>query len=518
MGLRARYITWPLGQQLQLTFITTGFLISLIVVIITQTQLDWLKSKMLDKSESVLKSSLSHQMTILAREKGRVVEQYLNNYFDLAYSIRELDAMMLGLRGYSEPIIVPNSPVWHDKNTDVMVKNQYGETVDYLTGVFMSPNENSLSDEGTEIVNDHAAMDQLYPTLFRNNTIYAIYTGFATDEIIHEYPGKVFTDTSYTPIVEEWYYKADEYKGYPVVTESYTNTETNTTIFTISTALVVNSSTYSVAAVDVTLYELDQALKDVTVLEDGFIILTSPKGINIIQPSTWDYLGTTAKIYEVTLGLSQSKWLDLVVNPDDTELNTFKDINGTVYYYVIEPVRPYADITNVTHYLLVCAKKENTLKPRDDLSNNFTKSYKIIFWVVFSIAITVFIIIALFIHFITSKISAQLKRIDKVFYKIIRRGLFSSITKGQNTAKLEEYQNGMESIVDSVLEKIEFIKFKEEKFSYYEWGITRPKDVMITHRWENRLYPLNLHHDKQMSWRHVLPKLTKISKKKLNST
>lgn len=132
-------------------------------------------------------------------------------------------------------------------------------------------------------------MDKLYSFLFRKNIVCALYSGFLVDEITHYYPGKVFADLSYTPLIQEWFYTAEDYgeayKGSPTITESHTNSQANSTIFTVSAALLVNGTTFSVSAIDVTMNEIKAAIEDANILDNGFSLLVSAKGIVTLKPS-----------------------------------------------------------------------------------------------------------------------------------------------------------------------------------------------------------------------------------------
>lgn len=66
---------------------------------------------MMDLSGQFVMDSLQKQMTILAEEKAKVVGQYLNNYFGVVLTMRELEAMMLGFKSYSESPIVADAPI-----------------------------------------------------------------------------------------------------------------------------------------------------------------------------------------------------------------------------------------------------------------------------------------------------------------------------------------------------------------------------------------------------------------------
>lgn len=45
-------------------------------------------------------------------------------------------------------------------------------------------------------------MDKIYPKIHRP-AFAAFYAGFEEIELVHYYPGKIFSDAEYTPIIQE---------------------------------------------------------------------------------------------------------------------------------------------------------------------------------------------------------------------------------------------------------------------------------------------------------------------------
>ena len=43
MGLKEDFNLWPLGRQLQVLFIVSGLLLSLLLVVITKFQVEWIR-------------------------------------------------------------------------------------------------------------------------------------------------------------------------------------------------------------------------------------------------------------------------------------------------------------------------------------------------------------------------------------------------------------------------------------------------------------------------------------------
>ena len=53
-----------------------------------------------------------------------------------------------------------------------------------------------------------------------------MYSGFQIDEIIHTYPGVFSSDRTYSPVVREWYYQAQDNINRTMITEPYQDATT----------------------------------------------------------------------------------------------------------------------------------------------------------------------------------------------------------------------------------------------------------------------------------------------------
>lgn len=168
-----------------------------------------------------------------------------------------------------------------------------------------------------------------------------------------------------------------------------------------------------------------------------------------------------------------------MITKDLNDFKEFLDINGTDYHVIISEVKPYIDSNTTTHYLMVCVPKVEAYQPIQDMYDNYSDTYIVIFWVVLVIAIITFLVISSLIHITTKKISKHLKDIEKVFSRIVNRGLFPVITKTYRDSKLDKAKKTMPGLINRCRERIEKIKLDEEEFSYYEWEITRPNDRFL---------------------------------------
>ncbi|OMJ68675.1 hypothetical protein SteCoe_33816 [Stentor coeruleus] len=501
MGIKEDYSRWPLGRQLQVIFIISGFLLTLILVIITRFQLDWLRDKIINDSTKCLEDSLIYQMRKLGQIESEFLSSEFSNYIAHVRNHNYTDRNVQGYSKYSQSPFKPAEYWWHTS-----IKEDY---TDYEKAAYFSK---FGQDAVVSIMEKDSAMNSIYNLTYSKEYI-SLYQGFKEKELLHYYPGVVNSLSDYTPLVREWYYKAQTSIGNVVITEPYQDATTNQWIISISTAMLDgDGKMYGVAAADVGLKELTDKTSAVKILDTGFFMLISSGGMILTMPESWKPSDTTLtlRVFDTTYtGISKAQWEAMKASVSGSR-HDFTDINGTLYYTIKHDITPYIDSKNITHYLLVCAKKIESEEAKNSIENNFSKTYIVIFWVVLSIAIIVFILVGLLIYFVSRKLSFQMKMIEKIFGKIIRRGLFPKMAKGIYFNKLEDSSKGIETLVDACKIKVQRVKDLEENFAYYKWGLTRPNDVLMYQKWTDCLYPYSLHTDKPSSWRHMLPELNRV--------
>lgn len=498
MGIREDYNQWPLGRQLNVLFLTSGFLLTAILVIITVFQLNWLRAQIQDSSTTVLENNIIDQMRTLGKVQAKFIGQEFFNYASTTSNLQLLDTVVQGFGYYnnSNPF-KPGSPIQSSSATS---NDSY-----YSQAMFYSPG--TLSNDGIALEAQDSSIDNIYFYLY-NNDYLGMYQGFETDQILHFYPGSPIT-SGYTPIVREWFYKANESPNKVIITEPYINSGTGDWIVTISYAVKNTSgNVFGVAACDVTLTALNSIISTFTILNSGFIILVSSGGMVLTVPAAWGS-SNTIRIYETSsTGITSDLWTQIQNTTDGTRLD-FTDANGTSYIMIKQNVIPFDD-GNVTHYLLLCALKKESSTQANLISSNFSTTYNAIFWVVLTISIIVVITITILIYLISKKLKVQFKMIEKIFNKIVRRGLFPKMVRGTFFDKIDRNSNGIESLVDACKKKVEDLQTMEEKYSFYKWGFTRPDDELLFTQWTKCLYPYNFYMDKPMPWRKVLPSLSKV--------
>lgn len=503
MGIREDYSKWPLGRQLQVIFISSGFLLALILIIITKFQLDWLRGQVTGNSSKVIQDNVLSHMHSLGSIEAKYLTNEFSNYIAIVKNLNRTDSMILGFGYYgNESPFQPGTPVSHDIYSDT--------DIDYTTGCYMS--RLVLSAEGEALEIQDSSMDKVYPLIYNSNFL-GLYQGYEIDEIIHYYPGYITSDLEYTPLVREWYYKAVDNPTEVIITEPYTDSTTGIWVVTVSTAILdLDGNIYGVAAADITLKTLTTKTSEAKVLELGFALLISQGGMVLAMPDSWQPIdsSTTLRIYdESNTGISETQWDEIkLLGPNDHYF--FNDVNGTAYIMTKHDVTPDENQNTATHYVLICANLLESKEPINTITNSFEDTYVIIFYVTLTIGILVFLSITILIYFSTRKIGIQLKMIEKVFSKLIRRGLFPKMTRGISFEKLENNSKGIESLVDACKERVLKIKNAEERLNYYNWGSTRPNEELLFVEWSNCLYPYNFYTNEQMSWRKELLGLTKV--------
>lgn len=503
MGIRDDFNHWPLGRQLQVLFICAGFLLCIILVIITKFQLDWLRTKVTSDSRDVVRERVLVQMEALALIEGEFLQSEFSNYISFASHSKETDEIFNNFdknydkNPFTEGAIYPSSAN-KDRSRQYKYGNyysKYGET----------------DEEVVNIAKIESCFNKIYPTMYMSEYL-GYYQGYETKETLVYYPGEAIS-TGYTPVVREWYYKAFDNSTSIIITEPYTDSSDYATwVITVSQAILnTDSDVYGVAGVDVTLKTLTEKTSKIKILKTGFAMLVSSGGMILTVPESWVSSSTTTiRIFDTAYtGITESEW-EKIKNSSDISRHTFKDVNGTEYQLIKKNITPFFDSDSITHYLLLSVTTKEIDKTKNDIDSSFEETYLILFWVTISVGSTVFLTITMLIYFVSRKYANQLKLVEKVFGKVIRRGLFPRVTRGMDYKKLEMNSKGIETLVDACKDKLNRLDDHEHSNSSYNWGLTRPSDYLLYNEWNQTLYPYNYYLDKNMPWRVALPNLTKV--------
>jgi hypothetical protein len=378
---------------------------------------------------------------------------------------------------------------------------------DWTTFVYGSKYGEANDGEEKVLVYELSRLNPVIQSL-RASTYVNIYQGFELKEIYNRYPGVNYETTSYTPIVREWYFRAAESPKETILTEPYIDPLTNTWVF--STSIAIKNSTkdvIGVAGADITLKSITEKITHISLL-DGYEILVTEAGMILTKPASWN-IEETARIYDTSeTGFSYELW-EKVLKSTPGDSFDFQDLNGTDYFMVVDHISPFQYSSNVTHFVLLFVNKQKVKKPVDDLDHQFRNINEIMFWVVISITSGVIVISFFLIYFQVKSTIAQLRTIEKLFRNIIRRSLFTRATRDVNLRKLDFRKSGIEELAEGCKYKVKKISGLEEKFNYFKWGLTRPKDAHIYSTWTNNVFPFNKHYGKKIDWREKLKMLEK---------
>lgn len=505
MGFREDFSRWSLGRQLQVVFISSAFFLTLILVVITKFQLDWLRNNIADSSTISIEESLLRQMQDLGKNKAAFFASEVSNYVDDLKVFREIGMDILGY-GDTDALTSEYTSPKMDTSLDQSM-------IYYSQGAFMS-RQDSPSTEGLNLMKKAASMDNYYLVLF-NDHYRKMYMGFETDEIIYSYPAQYIEDRTFTPLVREWYYKASDNPGDVIITEPYQDSTNSNWTFSVSQGIIenLNNTIYGVSGIDINLDKFIAMASEIQILTKGFALLVSTGGILVSMPSTWvqpDTSTTSLRIFDDTVtGINSEKWAKMQEAADGKRFD-FTDSNGTAYMAVKQSIQPKG-ISNITYYMIMCAEKNEMHDPIVKIQDNFSNTYVMIFWIVISISAFAFSLISVLIYFVSRDLSKKLKRVEKVLARLIRKALFPRVTRGLSLGKLENTSKGIESLVEALKDKFHKIEDIEDSFSRYNWGNTRPNDILIFTTWNECLYPYNDYNVNEVKWKDTLLGLNNVS-------
>ncbi|OMJ70935.1 hypothetical protein SteCoe_30970 [Stentor coeruleus] len=505
MGFREDFSRWSLGRQLQVVFISSAFFLTLILVVITKFQLDWLRNSIADSSTISIEESLLRQMQDLAKNKASFFASEITNYVDDLKVFHQIGVDILGY-GDTDALTLTYGLPLIDTSLDPSM-------IDYGQGAFMSRQE-ALSPGGANLEHKVCSMDYFYPILY-TQSYRKMYMGFEYDEIIYSYPAQYIEDRTFTPLVREWYYKASENPGDVIITEPYQDSTNGNWTFSVSQGIIesINKTIYGVSGIDINLDNFIDIASEIQILNKGFTLLVSTGGILVSMPSTWvqpDTSSTSLRIFDDTVtGVNSNKWASMQEAPDGTRFD-FTDSNGTAYMSVKQSIQPKG-INNITYYMIVCADKNEMHDPIVKIQDNFSNTYVMIFWIVVSVSSFVFSLISVLIYFVSRDLSKKLKRVEKVLARLIRKALFQRVTRGLSLGKLENTSKGIESLVEALKDKFHKIEDIEDSFSRYNWGNTRPNDMLLFTSWNECLYPYNEYNLNEVKWKDTLLGLNNVS-------
>lgn len=508
MGFLDKFNSLKLEYQLQISIIISSALICGTLIVITYFQLDWLRGMVIAATEKTLMDKIYSSMENIGLAEARRMESFIQDNMIYIENLKNTEAKVLGLDGMIEYFNRTQKPLQDTTLTEEDILYDKGSFMTRLAG---------LSDKGNDLELRQAVMDLVFPTIYKENMVF-IYAGFEIDEICHRYPGIKINDRTYSPVTREWYYKADDNKGFSVLTEPHFDEFTEDWVFSVSTSLIDSKNkVYGAVGVDLLIKPYTDIIDRYQILDTGFVIIVSEVGNILNIPIQWGFESSDPmKIYNETVGITKELWESVKEIPDkgvfefehdyDTTVNEGKD-NKTIYKVVKYAVKPYFNSENTTHFVLVCMNYTELLERVDGARENFYKTYVVIFFVILAFGLFVFITIALLLRIVARKVGKQFSRVEKVFLSIVTRGLLPDLTNNVSFVKLKDNDKGIESLVSACEEKVKLIKLREEMFAYFDWKGCRPTDDLLYANWVDCMYPFSAYGEIDAPWKLALNKL-----------
>lgn len=448
---------------------------------------------MISQSSLTLESNLLQEMRSLGLRQSLYLSSYLGYYSNKLLFYAEQTQVVLNQSEINNPIN-PNSYFIDSKTLEGLDPN-------YTTFAYFSKYEEL--DSAYDILESLRPLNDIFPMVL-NNDIESVFIGFYADELYCMIPGEYVFKPLFTPLIKEWFYEAVGTIGKVSMTEPYLNEVGNMWKIALSKAIVgEKDEALGAIAVEILMNDIKDKIDKVVVLDTGFMVLVSAQGTVLASPFYWGS-STSMRIYDETYtGITEKQWESMQDGKDGDKYD-IKNFNNTDYIVVLYKVHPPFNISLTSHYVIVMANTTEMQVPLDDLDASYHKSYKLIFWFVLCTAIIVFIITILLIYIQSKGISFQIKLVEKVFERIVNRGLFPIITKDTDFDKLDQNSQGIEKLIRSMKISIENLNSKEKNFSMIKWKNTRPDNNNIFSNWEDLVYPFNIFNDEKLEFRKAI--------------
>ena len=168
----------------------------------------------------------------------------------------------------------------------------------------------------------------------RDDDIYETYMGFADDRSIifgsgYEPPA------DYDPTSRSWYKAASE-SSEPIITEPYTDVQSNRQVITCAVRIQENGKTVGVLGADIFIDYLSEVVNSIKADEDGYAVLLTSGG-NIVCHKNADFLPIVDENGNDVM-TSFSDTSDNFVQPAEGDFAKFTDYDGTKVWYCEQPV------------------------------------------------------------------------------------------------------------------------------------------------------------------------------------
>lgn len=501
MGVKDKFHKLSLSRQMQILFIISSLLICVTLIIITKFQLDWLEKKLASDSNEVYESRIKSQMKALALIEVKGFQSEFSNYVVFVEILKRTDEIFHEANSfYSE----------NPFNTSTAYPDYLSTDLTFDHGVYYS--RRTIGSEGAELVKTESCFNKIYPTMY-SDVSWGYYQGYEVDDLFMFYPG-IIVSNDYNPKVREWYYKAIQNTSITIITEPYIDSSFDLLLVSFSKAILNKEGEYfGVAAYDVALATLTKKAQNIKILESGFAILATKKGMMLNTPEPWRTNKTESsnliKIFDsLRTGITTEQWEE-IKSQEEGVFYKFTDSQNIVYRMLKKDIRPFYDSDEITHYLLMCVKNDEISSLKEGHLNTFNDNNVALFWLILSFGIVIFFAIFVLISVTVRKMRHRMGIIENALGSIIMRALFEDLTKKVVIPEFGEGDKETESLTKALEVKINDLKEKEIKFNGETKCVTRPNDKFIYNDWKEIMYPLNSNYQKKLAIREIFYKLKK---------
>ncbi|OMJ77562.1 hypothetical protein SteCoe_22810 [Stentor coeruleus] len=468
-----------ISTQFQIGTISSGFLICLILFLITKYQLDWLKLLITNETEKSFEDKVFDDLKNIGHLQKAYLESEFEKFINFEKQKHDITTIMLSFsKDYEFKSPLPqNDRLWY---TSI----QPG-VFNYTQPSYMS----SLGIQaGEELMKNVSCMDPIYKRIYSSDYWY-LYEGYYESQIFHVFPG-VRSDSKYTPLIREWFYKAKAAQYHQIITEPYISASLKQWMFSVAESINEPSGKFiGVSTIDILLKSLAYKITQIRIMKYGFIMLISKGGMILTKPYRWENPNVidSIRIYNKTYsGIDKNEW-ETIKNLTLNEKYYITDANGDKLLIARFAVQPFNN--NITHYLIICADYDEINEASNIVERNFNKAYNAAFLVALIFSIVIFTSISLLIYVPMKEVGYQFKIIQKIFKTICSLGIYPNKSYNKSLSKLQKHSKGIKSLADSCQKKYWDHYSIETNFAAFMWGLTRPRDDLIYKELESKLYP-----------------------------
>lgn len=468
-----------ISAQFQIATITSGFLICLVLFLITKYQLDWLKVLIMQETESSFEDKVFGDLKSIGNLQKAYLQSEFEKFIDFEKKKHDITTIMLSFsENYEFKSPLPeNERLWY---TSIQ------------TGIFNYTQPSYMSilgiQAGEELMRNVSCMDPIYKRIYSSDYWY-LYEGYYESQIFHVFPG-VRSDSKYTPLIREWFYKAKEDQYQQIITEPYISASLKQWMFSVSESINDPSGKFiGVSTVDILLKSLANKISQIRIMNEGFMMLISKGGMILTKPYRWENptIIDSIMIYNKTYsGIDKDEW-EFIKKLELDEKHYFMDASKNKFLVTKFEIQPFNE--NTTHYLIICADYDEINEASKIVEKKFSRAYNAAFLVALIFSIFTFTSISILIYVPMKEVGLQFKIIQKVFETICSLGIYPNKNDNKALFKLQNHSKGIKSLAESCQKKYWDHYSIETNFSKFMWGPTRPKDCLLYKELESKLYP-----------------------------